>query len=130
MRLQSSKITEFIKVKLIDVMVWWDCLHDGTSENLPKIKILDVNAEDNHKYSYLGNSNGACCGGWRSMGQQRRAASLIAMVFEAIIKEGVPPQEAHDELNQIDEYREWLENFEGPFADVYRGDPVRSDDNE
>jgi hypothetical protein len=110
-------------------MIWWNSKHDTAVPGRPSIKILNTNARDNVMYDYLSNSNGACCLGWASMGGQRRAASLLAMTYEAIVRDGVPAAEAHQELMQIDEYREWLERFEGPFADVYRGDPVREVEN-
>lgn len=109
-------------MKLLDVMIWWNSVDDTALPGRPSIKILDVNAKYNIRYDYLTNSNGACCSGWATCGPHRRAASILAMVLEAIVKDGVPPHEAHSELMQIDEYREWQENFEGPFADIYRGD--------
>lgn len=109
-------------MKLENAMVWWSSAGDAALPGRSSIKILDTNAKDNIRYDYLSNSNGACCGGWKSMGPQRRAASLLAMVVDAMIKEGVPAREVSAELMQIDEYREYIEKFEGPFADVYRGD--------
>ena len=116
-------------MKLINAMVWWGKKPDDIPFGQEEIKILDVKARGNSRYLYLENSNGACCAGWKSMGAQRRAAAILAMVYDAIIRDRISPDDAHAELMKIDEYREWYETCEGPFADVYHGNAIREVDH-
>lgn len=114
-------------MKLVSVTIWWnDVVTHSYHVGQAQLKILDNRSSENWQFKYLTNSNGACCGGWEDMGDERCAASLLAMAMDAIITDGVPPEEVERELMQIDEYRDYRENFEGPFAAVYRGDKVKS----
>lgn len=108
-------------MRLIDVAVWWNSAEEQAEFEGPQFKILDHHA-DNRRFDYLSNSNGACCSGWVSMGDRGRAAALLAMVFQAIVVDGVPVAEVSKEMREIDEYALWQDAFEGPFAEIYRGD--------
>lgn len=108
-------------MKLEDAMIWWGDKDPEFPFASVELKILDKRG-NNEKFMHLSNSNGACFAGWEAMGPRKQAASILAIAFEAMVMQGILPAEAHKELMQIDEYRDWHRNFEGPFAENYRGD--------
>lgn len=110
-------------MKITEAMIWWNdqSEHKGFG-HWPMVKVLPRLGEDLEPYWYLGNSTGACCGGWASADPQKLATMLLALFNLLVARDGVPIDEASSEFLRIEEYRSWVEGGDetGPFAAAYR----------
>lgn len=106
-------------MRLENAMVWWnDAVEALDYPGSPRIAVLS-NRESNRAFSYLSNSIGACFLHWDKTEPHLLAAHLLAAFASITGRDGVPAADAHQEFMKIDEYREWVEEGTGPFADVY-----------
>ncbi len=108
-------------MRLEEVMVLWNTRegHSGHA-GTPQIAIVR-HADDNRHLNYLGKSMGAAWGAWKTAQPEGQAAHFLAIFTQAVGRDGVPADEAQREFLKIDEYREWLHEGTGPFADAYWG---------
>lgn len=106
-------------MRIEEVMVLWNSAEQA--EKLPgRVRIAVVpHRADNRALNFLSRSVGACHAGWRTTSAEMLAAHLLAVYATATGRDGVPADAAHREFMKIDEYRDWVMEASGPFADVY-----------
>lgn len=106
-------------MKITEAMVWWNVRDEHDKTGLPMIQVLRVRDEDCAKFMYLTKSAGACFAGWESADPAHLAAMLLGIFNLAVARDGVPSNQVHAEFSKIDEYRDWISEKSGPFADAY-----------
>jgi hypothetical protein len=108
-------------MKLKDIAIWWSSKEElrNPSSGSPQFVVLEHMASGNSRFSYLSNSVGRCFMGWETADPEKLAAYVMFIFNQAVVRDGVDPEEAHRELMKIDEYKAWHEREDGPFRDSY-----------
>lgn len=115
-------------MKLIEVMfLWADRLQRAYDTSRPRVIVVQHVSDEASKYSYLPNSMGRCCGGWRSTTPLARATHALCLFHQMVTVDGIPVDEVRQAFMRIDEYREYIENPDGhedaeeenPFKQAY-----------
>ena len=107
-------------VKLIDAMILWDKQHLD-SDRGPAVKVVNHTTQEQVQcYRYLTSSVGCCYRNWATVTDLERAACVLSLFNQIVIKDGIPADQVHAAFMEIDEYAEFQDDVRNPDNPFWR----------